>query len=507
MPPPLLDEPATSNRSLTRWRPLDTLSVGGWTVLVIAVLSSLAIAAWPVSPRDGLQMWIFATNHELLYQPLFEERNAEAAEDPDQEEVHATLLDSSAMLRRLLAGFWGNTPLPDLVEVETNMMSRFTSGPLDAMGFVDLTDRLAAEGLDTRFNPPSFSPWTSRGRIFGLPHDVHPTLLAYRADLFAEAGIDVDAIATWDDFERLTQPLLADENDDGQPDHYPLAIWYSDIGTIEPLLLQAGGGYFHADGSAALDRPANAMVLARVVGWCFGENRIAIDAPKFTFSGNQLKLQGRVACEIMPDWLIGIWKRELPALGGKFKLMPLPAWEPGGRRTSVMGGTMLGFPKRTLQSRGDGSGEASFEEAWAFGKDLYLDRDYAQRLYETSSIISPLTDYWDEAFYHEPDPFFGGQRVGTMLLEQAPHVPERVPSPFIEAAKLRMTEVLGSLYRHAQETGDASPATLERLAGDLLDEAQARLEEEMSRNVFLQVERAAASGDEATTRASRGPAP
>ncbi len=205
----------------------------------------------------------------------------------------------------------------------------------------------------------------------------------------------------------------------------------------------------------------------------------------------------------MPDWLIGVWKRELPALGGKFKLMPLPAWERGGRRTSVMGGTMLGIPKRTLQSRGDGSGDPSFEQAWAFAKDLYLDRDYAERLYETTSIITPLTDYWSEPFYHEPDPFFGGQQVGTMLLEQAPNVPERVPSPFIEAAKLRLTEVLGELYRHADETGDFSPATLEPLARDLLQEAQARLEEEMSRNVFLEVDRAAAA--DATAAPGDGP--
>ncbi|BAM02691.1 ABC transporter substrate-binding protein [Phycisphaera mikurensis] len=478
--------PPPTARSLTRWRPLDTLSVGGWTILVIAALSSVAIAAWPVATRDGLQMWIFAKNHQVLYEPMFAERNLRAAEDPDQEAVVSTLLDGSAMLRRLLAGFWGDTPLPDMVEVETNMMSRFTSGPLESMGFVDLTDRLRAEGLDERINPPSFTPWTTRGRIFGIPHDVHPTALAYRADLFAEAGIDVDAIETWDDFERLTQPLLADDDGDGEPDHYPLAIWYSDIGTIETLLFQADGGYFRPDGTPALDRAANASVVARVVGWCFGEDRIAIDAPKFTFSGNQLKLQGRVACEIMPDWLIGVWKRELPGLGGKFKLMPLPAWEPGGRRISVMGGTMLGFPKRTLRSRGDGSGEPSFEAAWSFAMDLYFDRDYAQRLYESTSIISPLTDLWSESFYHEPDPFFGGQRVGTLLLGLAPDVPARVPSPFIEAARLRMTEVLGAVYRHAEATGAHDAATLEPLAMELLAEAQARLAEEMSRNVFLQ---------------------
>jgi len=70
-------------------------------------------------------------------------------------------------------------------------------GPLDRVGCLDLTDRIHAEELYERFNAPSFSPHTSRGRIFGLPHDVHPTVLAYRADLVEEAGVDVSEIETW----------------------------------------------------------------------------------------------------------------------------------------------------------------------------------------------------------------------------------------------------------------------------------------------------------------------
>ena len=57
-----------------------------------------------------------------------------------------------------------------------------------------------------------------------------------------------------------------------------------------------------------------------------GPDRITIDAPAFTASGNFLRLEGRVVCELMADWMAGAWKKDLQPLSGKLKLMPLPAW-------------------------------------------------------------------------------------------------------------------------------------------------------------------------------------
>ncbi len=91
--------------------------------------------------------------------------------------------------------------------MERRAVARAFAGPIEAVGFVDLTDRLAKDGLLERINTPSFSPWSSRGRVFGLPHDVHPVMLGYRADIVEAAGIDVSKIETWDDFERIMRPL------------------------------------------------------------------------------------------------------------------------------------------------------------------------------------------------------------------------------------------------------------------------------------------------------------
>jgi len=461
---------------LRRLRTLRELPLGPLVILLIAVASTLAIAAWPTPEREGLVFWTFTRHHAQMYSPAIEDWNERARNgDGDAEPIQMHVLSLTALNRRTQAGMWAKTPTADLVEIERSSVAQFMAGPVEEVGFYDLSDRLKQEGITEQINAPSFSPWTSRGRIFGLPHDVHPVLLCYRADLVEQAGIDVSQIETWDDFERAMRPLLADLDGDGENDRYLLGLWYTSAQDVETLLLQAGGGTFDTEGNPIIASDANARVIARMVSLCVGPNRIAIDAPEFSPSGNQLKLSGRVVGALMPDWLAGVWMNDMQDLKGKLKLMPIPAWEPGGRRTSVMGGTMLAIPKTTRD----------FDTAWAFAKELYLSRDLAKQLYETNHIISPVVSLWDEPFYKKPQPYFSNQRSGLLYIEQAPHVPSRSSSPYHQIALQRIMDCASNLkeYAQANETYDRDALLPE--ARRLLERAQARIENEMSRNVFI----------------------
>ncbi len=179
------------------------LSLGGWVILAIAFLSTIAVLLARPKPVKDLQMWAFARTHMQMYQPLIEKWNREEGTS-----VEAFLLSNEVLARRMQSGFLSNVPIADLLEIERMMIGPVFAGPTEDIGFVDLTDRLKQEGLLDEINGPSFSPWTSRGRIFGLPHDVHPTLLVYRADIIEEAGIDVSKIETWDDFARIMKPHI-----------------------------------------------------------------------------------------------------------------------------------------------------------------------------------------------------------------------------------------------------------------------------------------------------------
>jgi arabinosaccharide transport system substrate-binding protein len=447
------------------------LSPGAWVLLVAAAISTATVLSRPDPARADLEMWIFAALHADVYRPVVERLNEQ---HPDRR-LNVLLLSKEVMERRMLSGFLSETPVADLIEVERAFVGRAFLGPPDSVGFVDLTDRIEADALLDIINPPSFSPWMNRGRIYGLPHDVHPVMLGYRSDIVEAAGIDVSQIETWDDFERVMAPLMADHDADGRPDRYLLGLWENDAPKIEVLMMQAGGGYFAPDGSLALDRPANARVLARVIDWIAGPGRIADEVPDFSGSGNKLKLDGHAIAYLMPDWMCSIWRVEIPQLEGKVKVMPLPAWEPGGRRTSVWGGTMLGI------SRTSDDIDGAYETA----KALYLDRDVALAWYEIADIVTPVRTYWDDPIFDRPDPYFSGQAKGRMYIEQAPHIPMRVPSPYYKMVEDRMRDAARALAEFARARPGVTRAELEAQASVVLREAEDHVRVWMERNVFV----------------------
>lgn len=445
-------------------------SLGVWMILFIALLSSAAVALRPSRDQPGLTFWTFAKPHADMYRPIIAEWNRS-----NDTTVNMRLLSLAAVEHRMLAGFFAGVETADLIEVERSITGRAFTGPLDSIGFADLTDRMRSEGLFDIINPPSLGPWTTRGRVFGIPHDVHPVMLGYRADLIEAAGIDVSRIETWADFAREMRPLMTGASGDGRPASYPLAFWPTDLDKVELLLLQAGGSLFNEQGEAVIATPLNAAILAELISWCVGPDRIAAEVTDFTASGNALKLDGYAACYFMPDWMCDVWGKELPGLSGRMRLMPLPAWEPGGLRTSVWGGTMLAIPKTA----------PDFEACWTFARHLYLSDELARELYRVGGIITPITSHWGDPIFDEPDPYFGGQPKGRMYIDLAPHIPERSTSPYTRRAIERVADAGLRLLTYANANAVYDPASLEPVALEMLGSAQRAIERQMARTAVF----------------------
>lgn len=447
-----------------------------WLLLVLSLGSATFILLRPGARREGLSLWLFAKTHAAAYVPVLDRWNSEHAQPGQRElQTRSILFDGPSLERRLLSAFMSGTPAGDLIEVERGLAARTFSGPLEDVGFVDLTDRLRAEGMMDVINPPSFAPWISRGRIFGIPHDVHPVLLAYRSDLTDAAGIDMSKIETWEDFFTALRPLMADADGDGRPDRHLISFWPNNVLMIDALILQAGGGFFDTEGRVIIDSEINAHVLSTLATWCAGPGRVALDAPEFTAAGNTLRLRGTVVASLMPDWLAGIWKTDMPSLAGKLRLMPIPAWERGGRRTSTVGGTMLGIPKSTRD----------FDTAWTLAKRLYLDAETHAAFFRATTIIPPVKTSWSHPAFAEPDPYFGGQQSGLLYIAQAGAVPMRNSTPYGTFALDRVADALLALADRAGREQIADPALLLPQARELLREAHRQTSRQIERNVFL----------------------
>lgn len=444
--------------------------LGPVIILSLACVSLVFAAVFPVKRESGVRFWTFARLHHEMYVPLCEVWNKQHQDEP----LRVSLFGVQAMEQRLLSSFMSGVVSAELLEVERPMSSRAFAGPLESVGFTDLTPLIERDKLLERFHPAAFKPWTMQGHIFGLPHDLHPVMLGYRADIVEAAGIDVSQIETWDDFVRVLSPLLYDESGKLRGDRHLLNLWETHMTSLELLAMQAGGGLVNDQGLPTLDHPANARVLAQVVEWITGKEGVAGDAPYFTASGNQLLLDGFVLASFVPDWMCNVWRKEVPQLGGKVKLMPLPAWEKGGRRTSVWGGTMLGISRDAPDQ----------ERLWEVAKYLYMSKEVATKLYKEADIVTPVREYWSDPMYDQPDSYFRGQARGRMYINLADQVPDRFNSPFAQMAQTRFQAAASELVAYAKSQGKSGRDELLPKAKDLVAQAQADVMLHVNRNRF-----------------------
>jgi arabinosaccharide transport system substrate-binding protein len=169
---------------------------------------------------------------------------------------------------------------------------------------------------------------------------------------------------------------------------------------------------------------------------------------------------GLVLFFFAPDWRSHVFERENPKMKGKLAMMPLPAWQPGGRRTSVWGGTGAVISKRSKR----------VDLAWKLAEFLYFEpTDLAERFRQTN-ILPPLKDVWSSDAFNEPSAFYGGQRIGRLYADLAREVPPVYSAPTHQAARLKVDEVLAKATLYYKKAGEAG--LLDQIHRDL-DEAEA----------------------------------
>jgi arabinosaccharide transport system substrate-binding protein len=295
--------------------------------------------------------------------------------------------------------------------------------------------------------------------VLGLPHDVHPVMLAYRRDLVERLGIDVNQLDTWEKFVEVGRRVTKDTDGDGVIDQYMLDLPYSGAHGMQMLLLQRGSQMFDEAGTPVFATEATAQVFHFYLQQTLGRNRIAYDC-----GGGQsffkAMTDGLALFYFTPDWRSYTYQTDLPRLSGKMALMPLPAWEKGGRRTSVWGGTGLVITRRSKRH----------DLAWELTKFLYLNqRDLGER-FKGTNIIPPLKDAWNLPEFNAPNEYFSGQAVGRLYANLAPDTPPVHSSPVINVARNKLNEAYTRVIEYYKAHGedglmDAIHRELERAQG------------------------------------------
>jgi arabinosaccharide transport system substrate-binding protein len=438
-------------------------------ILAIGAAAFLFATARSESHRPDIVFATFTKEHAEAYRPAI-------AEFEKQNNVHVQLqvVDQRALQGRLQSAMQVGAEVPDMVELLDGTMGIFCKGPLADVKFVDLTERAHSSGMYDQLVTSRFGKWSSRGHIFAMPHDVHPIMLAYRRDLVEKLGIDVNKLTTWDEFVRVGREVTKDLNGDGIPDQYMMDLPADGGDALRLLILQRGANIFDSSGRCAFDNDVTLDVVCWYVKQTQGATRISFPCG---WGQNLAKsmIEGLCLFYICPDWRTRQFQMDVPAVAGKMGLMPLPAWEPGGRRTSTWGGTGLAFTKEGQH----------FDLAWKLGMYLYYDKEQLGQRYADTNILPPLKEAWTLPQFDDPRPFYSGIKLGRVYAELASQVPEEQSNAYMTQALGKLSEAFANASLYYQDHGEDG---LRDYTKSELKNCADRIREQMDRNVFLKEE-------------------
>jgi arabinosaccharide transport system substrate-binding protein len=437
-------------------------------LLALALASSLLLVATrqrAAEDRPDLSLATFAVQHYTAYKRML----------PEFERLHHVkvglqLVDSRALQTRLQNAMLAHAAVPDLVELGDGTIGYFTRGPLVDVGFLDLTERIERGGYRERMVASRFSKWESRGHLFAIPHDVHPVMLVYRADLVEALGLHVEELDTWDAFAAAGQRVLKDLDGDGVIDRYMIDFPEGGGFGLLIVLRQRGVGLFNERGEVSFNDPRTVDTMLWYLHQVRGPHRIATECGWGQPLAKAMN-DGVALFYVAPDWRSHMFQTDVPGLAGKLKLMPLPAWQKGGRRTSTFGGTGLAITKQSPHP----------ELAWELAKFLYFTPSELGKRFAETGVLPPFRDAWGLPEFQAPSAFYSGQRLGAEYAQLAPETPPVWDSPYSAKAEAKLGEVFLRAVAHFDRHGDDG---LRQVIEQELAGADAYLRRLMARDVL-----------------------
>ena len=413
-------------------------------ILVLAVVSGIGVAFTHQRYDGDLVPDLVVATHARLHADIYEAK-LPAFEAEHGVRVDVQVIDMRTHRARLLAAFSAGTDVPDVIEIPQDG-SLFLRAPISEIGFLDLTDWVEERGLNERLVENRFSMWQRKGVTFAIPHDVHPALIAYRADIVeGELGIDVERdLTTWDDFARVArEKIVRDLDGDGTLDRFALELGPEGGDLLTLLMAQRDVDLFNEEDEVAFDTPEAAEVIMWAVRALYGPGRFA-NGFGYGQSMWQGMTDGAILFYMVPDWRTRNVEQYAPSLAGKMKLMKFPAWEPGGRRTSTWGSTGGAIAKRTKNP----------ELAKKLLEYLYVDQSDGGEAAVRLHILPPLKEAWDLPAFNQESAYYSGQKIMQMFAEVANDTPKKYAPPFREKAEDKRNVVFLEASAYYREHGE-----------------------------------------------------
>ena len=383
------------------------------------------------TPRQQLSVAAFPLVDEILrnalpaWQRRFPDVAVQVVSRPyaDHHTAMTTALSTSAYL-------------PDVMALETNYLGRFSQGKgLDNLmaapyNGAALKDRFVRYTWDQAVN--------RRGELVGLPTDIGPGTLLYRADLFEKARLDVAALQpSWEAFVAAGAQLKAATG----------AYLISNVIRLKDILIRSGlkageGLYFDGDSNALITTPrfVRAFELAREA------RQRGLDARTTEWTNEWAEgfKRGTLATDLTGAWMVGqlaTWVA--PDTRGRWRAAQLP-----GETYVSYGGTFYASPRR--------SAPENQAAAWALIQLLTLDRDLQLSASKAQDAFPALLAAQDDPFFEQPLPFLGGQQARLLWRSAA----RRITATAVHKQASFAEEVVNTELANVLTRGKSIPQAL-----------------------------------------------
>ncbi|MCB0128168.1 MAG: extracellular solute-binding protein [Caldilineaceae bacterium] len=347
-----------------------------------------------------LVFWGFASNRIQWEQEVFD-----TLFQPEHPEVSVAFesVPQPDIWDKLQATFVAGSGAPDMIDLHIRNWLRFTK---DVPPFVDLSD-LIGEEAGNLVEGSALAPWTSHGKRCAVGNELNTALLYYRWDVFDEAGIDADALATWDDFVQAGEEIM------GQTGQKLLTVEEDNYYKFYLEVTQHGGQFFSETGEPVVNNEHGVAMLS----WeqnLLRDREVAMIQP----AGNPAYFGAMNQSEFVVDmgapWFQGFMKQQAPDVAGLWHMRPLPAWPDGeGFLTSQRGGTGMGITNQSQHS----------DVCWDFIRTCNLTVDGVMLGYNMANLFPTYKPAWEDEGLMRTDEYFDNQVPAEFIMAAADQMP------------------------------------------------------------------------------------
>ena len=300
-------------------------------LLVCLMMASLCGSAFAAPAAEPITFWTFQAAHQTFMESAAARWNETYPDRPI--ELQAETLGYDDLHNNLMISLQTGTGAPDLVDIEIAMYANFITGDEEYIPLVPLNDIVEPE-KDVLIMG-RFDNYANHGNYYGVDYHVGAAAMMYNKEIFEEAGVDINAIVTWDEFKEAGKVIRE------KTGKYIMAVETTEHWTYYPLITQQGSDFFDpATGEVILDNEINIATLEWLLdgvqqdifvpmpgGFCHSEEWYAY------------MNEGNVAAIAVPLWYLNRFTDYMPDLDGKMAVRAMPVWVEGGANSAGLGGT------------------------------------------------------------------------------------------------------------------------------------------------------------------------